>query len=745
MSHNFNINWLDNNDCERKQFYMLLQTFGLVQRIDLPTYQNGHLLDYIITRESGDFASNFRVSNKISDHMALQVSLACQRQHPERKEIYVRSLRRIDKDALSAGLSAICVNHECSNVDIVVSQYNEDLSKLLDKHAPQKNIQIVDRPLNDWMNDDIQALKAIRRKKEDIWRKNPIVVNFEIYQDSCTAVKNAIAEGKTHVMQEKIAKTKGDQKELFKIVKTLLCLKKQTVLPEYCDPTILASRFNQFFVDKIEHIRAEFPLLEQSLPSYSFGTMDSILPACTTIIGNFTLVTTEELSKIISCMNKTTCASDPFPTRLLISYLPIIIDVILYIVNLCITTNVFPLPCKSSIVTPLIKKPGLDAEILKNYRPVSNLSFLSKVIEKVIASRIISHIENNAIIDKFQSAYKCGHSTETALLRVYSDIVTTIGKGNGSFLVLLDLSAAFDTIDHSNLFDILEKYVGITGDALQLIKSYFSDRSQSTRIESIMSDIVHIICGVPQGSVLGPLKFCIQLLPLGAILRYHGIGYHIYADDTQLYLSFKCDNPSITLSKLNNCISDIRVWMIKNKLKINDSKTEFIVFRSPQAKQDLSGLSVSVGDSVIAQSSKVRDLGVIFDQFLNFDDYISGVCRSTHFHLRNIGRIRHLLSYDACAQLIHALISICLDYCNSLLYNLPKGSIERLQKIQNQAARILTKTPRCDHISEVLVSLHWLRIEQRIIYKILILTFKAGLGPSPDLKPFAKKGLSLQA
>ena len=121
-------------------------------------------------------------------------------------------------------------------------------------------------------------------------------------------------------------------------------------------------------------------------------------------------------------MNKTTCASDPFPTRLLISYLAIIIDVIFHIVNLCTTTNVFPLPCKSSIMTPLIKKPGLDAEILKNCRPVSNLSFLFKVIEKVIASRIISHIENNAIIDKFQSAYKCGHSTETALFRVYNDI-----------------------------------------------------------------------------------------------------------------------------------------------------------------------------------------------------------------------------------------------------------------------------------------------------------------------------------
>ena len=125
--------------------------------------------------------------------------------------------------------------------------------------------------------------------------------------------------------------------------------------------------------------------------------------------------------------------------------------------------------------------------------------------------------------------------------------------------------------------------------------------------------------------------------------------------------------------------------MIKNRLKINDSKTEFIVFRSSQAKQDLSSLSVCVGDSVTVQSSNVRDLGVIFDQFLKFDDYISSVCRSTHFQLRNIGKIRHLLSYDVCAQLTHALILIRLDYCNSLLYNLPKSSIERLQKIQNQA------------------------------------------------------------
>ena len=165
--------------------------------------------------------------------------------------------------------------------------------------------------------------------------------------------------------------------------------------------------------------------------------------------------------------------------------------------------------------------------------------------------------------------------------------------------------------------------------------------------------------------------------------------------------------------------------MINTKLKINDYKTEFIVFRSPQAKQDLSGLSFIVGDSIIQQSSKVRNLGIIFDQFFSFDDYISSVCRSTHFHIRNIGRIRHLPSQNATAQLIHALISIRLDYCNSVLYNLPKNSILRLQIIQNQAARILTKkTPRRDHITEVLIDLHWLKIEERIVYKLLILLLR---------------------
>ena len=340
------------------------------------------------------------------------------------------------------------------------------------------------------------------------------------------------------------------------------------------------------------------------------------------------------------------------------SHLHAIVPILQHIVNLCLTTGDFLISCKSSIVIPLIKKPGLDREMLNNYRPVSNLSFLSKVIEKVISIRILGHILDNNIVDSFQSAYRVGHSCETALLRVYNDIVTTVGKGNGSFLVLLDLSAAFDTIDHDNLFYILDKYVGIGGSVLRLIRSYFSDCTQRVQIDGILSDFASLLCGVPQGSVLGPIKFCLHLLPL----RLHNIGYHIYADDAQLYISFKCKDPLESLTKLNMCISDIRVWMIKNKFKINDSKTEIIICRSPFLKQNLSDLSVSVGDMQVSQSSKERDLGVVFDQYLTFHDHISGICKSTHFYLRGIGKIRNLLTVDATAQLIHALITSRLDF-----------------------------------------------------------------------------------
>ena len=173
------------------------------------------------------------------------------------------------------------------------------------------------------------------------------------------------------------------------------------------------------------------------------------------------------------------------------------------------------------------------------------------------------------------------------------------------------------------------------------------------------------------------------------------------------------------------CISDLQIWMIRNKLKINDSKTEFLIITSSFLKQSFNDLNIMVGDSNIFSSNSARNLRVIFDKCIKLDCHISSVCKSTYFHLSNIGGIRNILSNDACAQLIHSLVTVRLDYCNSILYGLPDNSLYRLQKIQNTAARILARLPRFSHISATLFDLHWLPIRYGITFKICILTYQA--------------------
>ena len=265
----------------------------------------------------------------------------------------------------------------------------------------------------------------------------------------------------------------------------------------------------------------------------------------------------------------------------------------------------------------------------------------------------------------------------------------------------------------------------ITDSALALMKSYLDGCQQCVQIEGVISKLAELACGVSQGSVLGPLKFCIYMLPIGSIMRHHDIDFHIYADDTQLHVSFDLSNPNVALDRMNLCISDVRIWMIKIKLITNDSKTEFLIITSSFLKKSFDDLHIMVGDSNIVSSNSARNLRVIFDKCMKLDYHISSVCKSTYFHLRNIGSICSILSNDACAQFIHSLVIVRLDYCNSILYGLPDNSLYRLQKIPNTAARSLARLPRFSHISATLFDLHWLPIRYRITFKICILTYQA--------------------
>ena len=191
-------------------------------------------------------------------------------------------------------------------------------------------------------------------------------------------------------------------------------------------------------------------------------------------------------------------------------------------------------------VTPILKKSSLDKEVFKNYRPVSNLNFISKILERVVAAKLHTHLDEAGLMTASQSAYRKHHSTESALLNIHNDILLNMAKGSVTALTLLDLSAAFDTIDHTILLDRLNGYYGISELALGWFKSYLSGRTQSVKVGSTLSNPVALQYGVPQGSVLGPILFSLYTNPISSIIQSHSsINYHFYADDSYTFHSLQ--------------------------------------------------------------------------------------------------------------------------------------------------------------------------------------------------------------
>lgn len=603
------------------------------------------------------------------------------------------------------------------------------MSLLLERYAPSKKRVLTLRPSAPWYDDSIRKEKIKRRKLERCWRNSGLTIDRELFVNQCKRVNDLFLQSKMHYYSNLIEDNKSNPKILFSTVSKLLHLKGDVRFPTWDSTMDLAIAFADFFNVKITDIRADLAVMQQGPGSTRPLLVDAVLVSS---FCHFETVSPEEVSNVIALSSSKSCELDPLPGQILKECLDILLPIITKIINLSLGQGVVPACLKEAVIRPLLKRSNLDHELLSNYRPISNLTFLSKSCEKVVASQLNKYLSANNLTEKFQSAYKTGHSTESALIRVQNDILCSIDQGKCVILLLLDLSAAFDTVDHQILLDRLANRFGIRGTALAWFNSYLSGRRQFVRVESQRSPSYPLNCGVPQGSVIGPILYVLYTSPLGDIMARHDMSFHMYADDTQLYCTFKSSivgDHAFAQMKLEACVRDIYYWMLFNNLKLNDDKSEILVLSAKHRPSPDLG-TFQIVESTLKPSNSAKNIGVVFDSTFSFGLHISELCKSAFYGIRSIARIRRYLSLETTKTLINAFVISKVDHCNALLYGLPKQSLQRLQHVLNSAARLITLSRKSDRITPVLKDLHWLPVELRIEFKILLYVYKVVYGLS---------------
>ena len=370
---------------------------------------------------------------------------------------------------------------------------------------------------------------------------------------------------------------------------------------------------------------------------------------------------------------------------------------------------------------------------MNNYRPVSNLRFIAKILEKRVLSKVSSYLNPHNLYNTCKSAYRPGHSTETALLKVVNDLFLSLNKGNISVLALLDFSSTFDTIDHTILVHSLHTDFVFTDTVLQWFSSYLTDRTHYVSLSNHCSAFTHVHSGVPQGSVLGPILFTMYINPLSAIIDSHSIIHHSFADDLQSQMSAPPDRISELLHSIQSCIRDVKVWVTANMLKLNDSKTELMLVTSKRSKH-LHNLptSITTGNAQIPFKQSVKHLGLSLDYHLNMNAHVSNIARKCFFELRRLASIRRFLTSTATATLVSAFVLSRIDYCNSRLFCSTHDVTSHLQRIQNYAVRVILRLPMSSSITIHLKSLHWLPVKVRSTYKIACLCYHCHSRTAPS-------------
>ena len=466
---------------------------------------------------------------------------------------------------------------------------------------------------------------------------------------------------------------------------------------------VIADTINNFYTGIGSTIEAKIPQSKKSFQEY-LGTQNSssiCLNECSL----------EEISKLINSLNVSkSCGPFSIPTKLLKEFSNLLSPVLLVLVNKSLKEGIFPKLLKYAVVCPFYKKS--DKTKCANYRPISLLSNLSKIFERVMYNRVDHFFsEQNLLYDR-QFGFRKKHSTNHALLSIVEKIRNNMDNGIFSCGVFVDLEKAFDTVKHSILLRKLHHY-GIRGKGNDWLTSYLSNRTQSVSVNGATSDVSNVTCGVPQGSILGPLLFIIYINDMhrafSSCLVYH------FADDTNLVFSHP--DPTKISKEVNKQLAILYDWLCANRLSLNVAKTEFTIFRPPNVPLT-NRITLTLAQTTIFESLKVKYLGIILDSRLTWKIHIDELCKKLGRTVGMLFKIRHQCNKNVLRSLYFSLFGSHLSYGIPVWGSANRALTQKLFVLQKKAIRAITFSDFLAHTSPLFKDANVLKVADLFQYQV---------------------------
>lgn len=707
-----------------------------------PTHRLGGVLD-VVAVAGFDVTASADMSLKvddvgISDHFMLRWRVPIRRLLPHRVVVRSRPWRRLDVAdfRIAVSTSSLCTPEVWpSDVDGVADLYESTLTCLLDARIPFRQFERRPRSSDVWFDHECLAAKRLTRRFErrcaSVRRRSSsesspsLQLALDAWHGQRLRYRQLRHSKARSFWRDRITSQQTDPRRLWRSVDTLLGRGRSSV-----GSSLTAEDFCRHFVGKVEGVRSS--TLGAPPPTFSLGRSP-------TTLSEFSPTSVEEVLSTIGRLPDKSSAADPIPTSVLKDCAGELAPFVAHLFNTSVATGQFPAAYKTAFLTPIVKKAGLDVEDVRSYRPISNLTVVSKVMERLIVRRLSDYISAANLLPSLQSGFRPLHSTETAILKVLSDLLLAVDRGDVAVLALLDLSAAFDTVDHEILLRRLEVTFGITGTALRWLRSYLTDRHQFVRLGVDSSEVVRLLSGVPQGSVLGPILFILYVVDLIQLIQSMNLSPHLYADDSQLYGSCRPDQTASLADRVATCVNCIASWMRSNRLQLNADKSEVVWIASSRRQHQLPIDPLIFDGQPVRPVKSVRNLGIYLDSDLSMRCHVSRTVSRCFAALRQLQHVRRVVPVDVFRHLVVALVLSRLDYANGVLAGLPANLLRRLQSVLNAGARLIYGLRRYDHVTDALLTLHWLRMKERVQFKLAVLTFRVLHGVAPVyLGPFRR-------